>query len=213
MFCRVSSLLLVVGLLGFLSMGYQMVASRLLAPCFGTSLIVWAFLISTFLAAFSVGSIAGGWISSLRHRARRVGLLLVGLCAVAGFAVDALAGRAILDAIDASISNTNAGLLLACCSLFLAPVLALSAYSPLCADRLAAGGMRSGLATGLVYGVSTLGNIAGVMVTSFVLIPRFGISSLLMLWLVLAAIDVLLLERLLWRSDETSSGSPAHCGK
>ena len=31
MFWRVSSLLLVVGLLGFLSMGYQMVASRLLA--------------------------------------------------------------------------------------------------------------------------------------------------------------------------------------
>ena len=54
-----------VGLMGILSMGFQLLGSRLLNPHFGSSIIVWAWLISTFLAAFSAGSILGGWISNL----------------------------------------------------------------------------------------------------------------------------------------------------
>ena len=50
---------------GFLGMGFQLVASRLLAPYFGTTLIVWAFLISSFIAAFSIGSFFGGSLSRL----------------------------------------------------------------------------------------------------------------------------------------------------
>ena len=45
--------------LGILSMGFQLLASRLLSPHFGSSIIVWAWLISTFLAAFSLGSMLG----------------------------------------------------------------------------------------------------------------------------------------------------------
>ena len=50
---------------GFISMGFQWVGSRLLYPYFGSSVIVWAFLISTFLAAFSIGSIMGGLLTRL----------------------------------------------------------------------------------------------------------------------------------------------------
>ena len=56
---------LVVMTLGILSMGFQLLASRLLNPHFGSSIIVWAWLILTFLAAFSAGSMVGGWISNL----------------------------------------------------------------------------------------------------------------------------------------------------
>jgi predicted membrane-bound spermidine synthase len=61
--------------LGVLSMGFQFAASRLLNPHFGSSIIVWAWLISTFLAAFSIGSMLGGWISNLPTAARRRGQL------------------------------------------------------------------------------------------------------------------------------------------
>ena len=73
-------------ILGVLSMGFQLLASRLLNPHFGSSIIVWAWLISTFLAAFSLGSILGGWISNAtriwRHRAQTV-VATTGLCALA----------------------------------------------------------------------------------------------------------------------------------
>ena len=64
---------LIVIILGILSMGFQLLGSRLLNPHFGSSIIVWAWLISTFLAAFSLGSMLGGWISNLEAGARRRG--------------------------------------------------------------------------------------------------------------------------------------------
>src|SRR5215204_2242219 len=71
---------LVVITLGILSMGFQLLASRLLNPHFGSSIIVWAWLISTFLAAFSIGSMVGGWISNLslegRKRGQTIGAVL-----------------------------------------------------------------------------------------------------------------------------------------
>lgn len=54
---------------GFLSMGFQLVATRVVAPYFGASLIVWAFVISTFLAAFSLGAFLGGLCSQRRSSA------------------------------------------------------------------------------------------------------------------------------------------------
>ena len=47
----------------------------------------------------------------------------------------------------------------------------------------------------MVYGVSTIGNIAGVMLTALLLIPNFGVSRLLISWFIVA---VLGLGCLLW---------------
>ncbi len=200
--------LLAMCLQGFLSMGYQMVASRLLAPHFGSSLVVWAYLISTFLAAFSVGSILGGWVSSLSQRGRGLGLAAFSLVGVAGLAINACAGRTLLIALEDSIESTHLCLLASCGCLFVLPVLSLSAFPPLCAERLSAEGVGAGLASGLVYGVSTLGNIAGVMVTAFVLIPSFRVSTLLVLWLAVAAVEVVLLGWLLGRSAPSPAAAP-----
>jgi hypothetical protein len=54
-----------------------------------------------------------------------------------------------------------------------------------------------GKASGLVYGVSTLGNIAGVMLTTFVLIPNFRVSTLLDVWLAVAVLTLVALLRFL----------------
>jgi hypothetical protein len=62
---------------------------------------------------------------------------------------------------------------------------------------LAQRGVPPGKASGLVYGVSTLGNIAGVMLTTFVLIAHFRVSTLLYLWLVVAILCLASLVRLL----------------
>jgi len=66
---------------GFISMGFQLVGSRLLYPYFGSSVIVWAFLISTFLAAFSIGSIMGGLLTRLPFNVKnRAVVTLVFIC-------------------------------------------------------------------------------------------------------------------------------------
>ena len=177
-------------LLGILSMGFQLLASRLLNPFFGSSLIVWAWLISTFLAAFSVGSILGGWISnaptSQRVRAQRI----AGAVAVGSLAFTAFFGRAVLGQIEIAFTEITTGLLVACLGLFFLPVTTLSSFGPQCVQFLAGRGTPPGKASGLVYGVSTLGNIAGVMLTAFVLIPHLPVSTLLYLWLGVALVNL-----------------------
>ena len=70
----------------------------------------------------------------------------------------------------------------------------------------AARGTPPGKASGLVYGVSTLGNIAGVMLTAFVLIPHLPVSTLLYLWLGVALLNLTCLILLL-RSGATTPSS------
>ncbi len=183
--------------LGILSMGFQLLASRLLNPHFGSSIIVWAWLISTFLAAFSVGSMLGGWISNLAPAPRRRGQLIGALIAVGTLALVATFGRTLLTTIEVTFTDMSTGLLVSCMGVFFLPVMALSTFGPQCVQFLAWRGTPPGKASGIVYGVSTLGNIAGVMLTAFVLIPNFRVSTLLYLWLVVALVGLVSLIRLL----------------
>ena len=177
-------------LLGILSMGFQLLASRMLNPFFGSSLIVWAWLISTFLAAFSVGSILGGWISNAPTSQRVRAQWIAGAVAVGSLAFTAFFGRAVLGQIEIAFTEITTGLLVACLGLFFLPVTTLSSFGPQCVQFLAGRGTPPGKASGLVYGVSTLGNIAGVMLTAFVLIPHLPVSTLLYLWLGVALVNL-----------------------
>lgn len=183
--------------LGILSMGFQLLASRLLNPHFGSSIIVWAWLISTFLAAFSIGSMVGGWISNLAPAPRRRGQLIGLVVAVASLALVATFGRALLGRIEVAFEDVSTALLVSCVGIFFLPVTALSTFGPQCVQFLATRGTPPGQASGIVYGVSTLGNIAGVMLTAFALIPHFPVSTLLYLWLAVAVVSLASLVRLL----------------
>lgn len=194
---------LVVITLGILSMGFQLLASRLLAPHFGSSIIVWAWLISTFLAAFSVGSMVGGWVSNLAPAPRRRGQAIGAALAVATLGLTAIFGRSMLAGIEVAFTEVSTAMFVSCMGIFFLPVTALSTFSPQCVQFLASRGTPPGKASGVVYGVSTLGNIAGVMLTAFVLIPHFRVSTLLYLWLGVAVLSLAALLRLI-RVDPVS---------
>lgn len=172
--------------LGVLSMGFQLLASRLLNPHFGSSIIVWAWLISTFLAAFSLGSMLGGWISKTRIETRFKAQAIAAALGVLSLAVTAFMGRPILAGIETAFADMSTGLFTACLGLFFVPVTVLSTFGPQCVQYLAAGGMPAGAASGTVYGISTVGNIAGVMLTAFLLIPNFRVSTLMYGWVAVA---------------------------
>ena len=181
--------------LGIFSMGFQLLGSRLLGPWFGSSIIVWAFLISAFLVAFSIGSIGGGFLVKLPLPTRRKGMIVVASVAVAGFAINALAGAAFLSWLDSMSVSQTAGLAAACGLLFLPPVAALAAFTPILVQAVNDRGQTAGFASGLIYCVSTLGNIAGIMLTAFVFIPRLPVSGLLWIWTAGVAVSAVLLVR------------------
>ena len=180
-------LFLVVFSFGVLSMGYQQVGSRVLAPYFGSDYIVWAVLISTFLGAFTAGSFLGGWISDLPHGRRRTAFMLVGTAAVAALLAGSLVRRPLLAALDQNFESVLAALLVACLALFAIPVVTMSSVTPVAIEMLARTGVHPGKAAGRLYGVSTLGNIAGVFLTALFLIPNFAMPGILHGWTLTAA--------------------------
>ena len=186
----------VVVTLGILSMGFQLLASRLLGPYFGSAIDVWACLISTFLAAFSVGAMLGGWISNLPPAQRTRWQLGGAIVAVLTLALTAYRGRSLIDSIATEMDPGKLPIMLSCVVVFFFPVMSLSSFTPQCVQFLASRGTPPGKASGLVYGVSTLGNIAGVMLTAFALIPHLAVSTLLYIWLAVAVVSLTALLQL-----------------
>ncbi|RIK73787.1 MAG: hypothetical protein DCC67_17460 [Planctomycetota bacterium] len=158
-------------------MGLEIVGSRLLAPYFGNSVFVWGSLISLFLIALSLGYYIGGWLSD--RRPSRVLLNSIVIVVAAMMFLIAATAAAVCDAVVRSGFGEKWGPFLAGAILFLAPSLGMGIVSPF-AIRLAAQSVASvGRVAGTLYALSTLGSIAGTMITTFVLIPSFGATAIL----------------------------------
>jgi len=187
-------LLLLVFCLGMLSMGLQLVASRVLAPFFGSSIFVWASLITTFLAAFSTGSFIGATVSAKpAFRQRKVVAELMITCSTA-LLFNTFASYTVCDWLDIHIENLPAKLISACVLLYFVPVMSLSSITPVCIAYYDRRENAAGRSAGLLNGISTLGNIVGVLLAAFLLIPTFGTRSLLHVWWISSAI----IQGLLW---------------
>ena len=207
---RVAGLLFIlVFLLGMLSMGLQLVASRVLAPFFGSSIFVWASLITTFLAAFSTGSFVGAAVSAkaVGRQSRIVAGLMIACSATLLF--NSLASHAVCDWLDLRIANLPAKLISSCVLLYFVPVMSLSSITPVCVAYYDRREKAAGRSAGLVNGVSTLGNIIGVLVAAFVLIPTFGTRVLLHVWWIASAAIQSLLWLVLFSPSRQSSPPPA----
>jgi len=194
--------------LGMLSMGLQLVASRVLAPFFGSSIFVWASLITTFLAAFSTGSFVGAAVSAKPriNQSRIVAGLMVACSATLLF--NSLGSAAVCDWLDLRIDNLPAKLIATCVLLYFVPVMCLSSITPVCIAYYDRREKSAGRSAGLLNGVSTLGNIIGVLVAAFMLIPTFGTHALLHVWWISSAIIQLLLWFVLFSSSLPSPVAP-----
>ena len=202
-------LFILVFFLGMLSMGLQLIASRVLAPFFGSSIFVWASLITTFLAAFSTGSFIGATVSakSRDKQGRIVSVLMIACSATLLF--NSLGSYAVCDWIDLHIENLPAKLILTCLLLYFVPVMSLSSITPVCIAHYDRREKSAGRSAGLLSGVSTLGNIIGVLIAAFVLIPTFGTHALLHVWWIASAAIQVLLWFVLSASSSPSTAVPA----
>src|SRR5215831_8821453 len=161
---------------GAIVMSFEMLGSRYLNPYFGSGIYTWASLISTVLAALSIGYFAGGRIAD-RHPSARVlgGAVLIGsafVLALPSFSTMLL--EALLDAID----DIKTGSLVSAFALMFFPVSFYGAYSPFAIRLLLRSTRYSGGVSGGVYAISTAGSIAGTLGTTFFLIPAIGTRTI-----------------------------------
>jgi sugar lactone lactonase YvrE len=175
---RAASIGLLAALLviGFALMGFEMLGSRYLNPYFGGGITTWACLISVVLFSMMIGYFCGGYAVDARPGvdllaastlAAAVSMMLVPVTADAG-----------LQFIIQNIGDGFWGVLIASFALSFVPVAFLSACSPFVVRLLLVDLSSGGKTTGMVYSVSTFGNVAGTLATTFYLIPNFGTRAI-----------------------------------
>ncbi|MGE3623098.1 MAG: fused MFS/spermidine synthase [Bdellovibrionales bacterium] len=172
--------------IGGVLMGFEMLGSRYLNPYFGSGIGTWASLISVVLCALAFGYFAGGMIVD-RHPSPRVLTFAVALAAVY-LAVIPPAADALLALILDILGDGPAGILAASAALLLIPLTLLGTLSPMAVRLLLRSTKETGRISGLVYGISTMGNVFGTLFTTFVLIPAIGSRSITYLYALLLAL-------------------------
>lgn len=176
---------------GITSIGIEILAGRIVAPEFGSSIYVWGSIIGVNLAALAAGYHLGG--RSAPHRAGTNRIAGVLLQSVLFIVVLLIGAEAILQSFDALPLPARFAPLPPIAVLFGPPVFLLGFVSPYAAelsDRPTAGS-----ASGRVYAVGTVGSIVGAFGTTFFLIPAFPIS------VIEVGFGILLVGTALWVGD------------
>ncbi len=163
---------------GAVLMSLEILGSRVLAPTHGSSVYVWGSLITTFLAGLALGYALGG---RLADRRPSLSLLSTILSSAAVLVLPAVVwAPPLLARLAAAGWDVRWSSLAAAALFFLPPSVAMGMVSPF-AVRIAIRRMESaGSVAGAYSALSTGGSILGTLLTAFVLIPSFGVRSLLL---------------------------------
>ena len=164
------------------SLAVEICASRLLAPYFGSSTVVWANLIGVVLAALALGYWLGGRVADRWPEPRLLGWIVA--VAAALVAVVPFVARPLLDAgveqLDEASAGAVVGSFLGVLALFAPPVILLGMVAPF-AIRLALTGVETaGAVAGRLYALSTAGSLVGTFLSALVTIPLFGTQRTLL---------------------------------
>lgn len=172
------SLLLFVTLTGMAVLIVEIAATRILAPYFGNSIFTFSSVISTILAALSLGYYFGGRIADRKPSTA----LFCSLIVVAGFTVLLLQllNTTVLPELAYRLSMID-GPLIVSVMMFLLPALFLGMLSPFAIKLLHTGNAKTGVgnAAGLVFFWSTFGSIVGSLSAGFLLIPHWGVGNII----------------------------------
>ena len=163
-------------LVGGATLATEISASRLLAPYFGASTVVWANIIGLTLAYLALGYWLGGRLADRRPELRLLAEIL--LVAAAALAVTPFAARPLLrwavHGVDAVAVGSVVGSFFAALALFAIPVTALGAAAPFLARLALESVAEAGRVVGRLYALSTAGSLLGTFVSALVLIPWAG---------------------------------------
>ena len=181
---RHASGMLLVFLAGFAVMVLEIIGARFLAKDFGSSFYVWVSQIGVVLAALALGYGCGGALADRFQRLGWLALVLVPAGVVTYCIpwfepplVNAIIQRHPTDVpippvwqkLDPALGSAL---------VFFLPCAALAALSPYMIRVASRHLTRVGRTSGLIYAASTVGSIAGVFVSGYVLIEQMTISNI-----------------------------------
>ncbi len=165
---------------GMAVMAVELGASRLLAPYFSASQIVWTITIGTIMIAMALGNVYGGRSADknpdpdrLYRRILIASVWIAAIPLVGKYVIIAISGLLILTI------NTNFLIIAAfvsCMLIFVFPLFLLGTVTPSLARYTVSSLDESGKIVGTLGAFNTIGSIIGTFLPTFVTIPAVGTS-------------------------------------
>ena len=165
---------------GMSVMAVELGASRLLAPYFSSSQIVWTIIIGTIMIAMALGNIYGGRSADKNPDPGKLYTRM--LIAAVWIAAIPVVGKYIILGISALlIFSVSSNFLIvaafaACMVIFVFPLFLLGTVTPSLAKYSVGNLEESGKVVGTLGAFNTIGSIIGTFVPPFVTIPSVGTS-------------------------------------
>ena len=193
---------------GMAVMAVELGASRLLAPYFSSSQIVWTIIIGTIMIAMALGNMWGGRMADKDPNPDRLYLRL--LVAAVWIAAIPVVGKYIVIGISGLLVVTVSqnfliiAAFLSCMVIFVFPLFLLGTVTPSLVKYTVGSLDDSGKIVGTLGACNTVGSILGTFLPTFVTIPAVGTSITFLLFS-----GVLLVIGLLYFLS--SGGRRIHC--
>ena len=163
---------------GMSVMAVELGASRLLAPYFSSSQIVWTIIIGTIMIAMALGNVYGGRLAdrnsdpALLYRRIIIAAIWIAAIPFVGKYIIVLIAGALITTIDTNLLTWAA--FLSCMTIFVYPLFLLGTVTP-CLVKYATDSLDdNGKIVGNLGAFQTIGSIIGTFIPTFVTIPAVG---------------------------------------
>ncbi|MBF0589986.1 MAG: fused MFS/spermidine synthase [Magnetococcales bacterium] len=186
----------VIFITGGVVLALELITSRIMTPYFGVSLYIWASILSITLLFLALGYAIGGWAVGHYHRSRVRFLFYLAPALSALWLVGAaIIYPSLFKAI--ALWDLVMGSFVACTILLSFPLFYLSALNPFVVALIQEKPKQkeneslSDHGVGHVLFISTLGSVAGVLATTFLILPKVtNYTALLILAVILAGVSI-----------------------
>lgn len=162
---------------GMSVMAVELGASRLLAPYFSSSQIVWTLIIGTIMIAMALGNVLGGRLADKNKPDRLYVLLLIDaiwIGVIPFVSKYVIAGISFLFALFVKSNFLIWASLASCLLLFVGPCLILGMITPSLIKYAVRSLENNGRIVGELEALQTIGSIIGTFIPTFVTIPLWG---------------------------------------
>lgn len=190
---------------GMSVMAIELGASRLLAPYFSSSQIVWTIVIGTIMIAMALGNVIGGKMADKHKNPSRLFVWLfvaaIFTALIPLFGKFVIAGVALILALFVNSNYLIWAALTSCLLLFVFPLLILGMVTPNLVKFALKDASDSGKTVGIIEALNTIGSIIGTFLPTFVTIPNIGTAWTFVIFAAILLIICLLF--VLLRKDKT----------
>jgi spermidine synthase len=157
-------------------MAIEIVASRILAPVLGNSIVVWSSLIGVILAALSYGYLKGGVLADRNASTGQLSLIIASAALLTAFVA---VGKNVCLMASSRIPDIRAAAIMAELVLFAPVSFVLAMVSPYVARLKLKEVGSTGATVGRLYAISTIGSIVGTFSAGFYLLSMIGSTAIL----------------------------------